>query len=238
MARSPMYRVIYDDIASQIQTGLLEPAAQLPSEVDLARQYGVSRMTVRQALDNLGADDLVVRRQGTGTFVSTSARRGRRLNRLRSFADEVAGDVVAVTSRLVRCELAPATAEVAESFGLAEGDNVTRITRVRLIDGVPAAIQDAWVPYSIAPALSREPLLDGSLYRTLAERFGVQLRYADHSVTAALLDAEEAELLEVEPGGAVLRGQRTTFSITDAPVEFTTSSTLPDFPLLLRIDAE
>ncbi|PXY29008.1 GntR family transcriptional regulator [Prauserella endophytica] len=238
MAHAPRYRVIYDDIVSQIQEGLLAPAAQLPGENDLARQYGVSRMTVRQALDLLDSDNFVVRRQGSGTFVSETAKRGRRLNRLRSFADEIAGTAGEVSSRVVRAETGPATAEVAAVFGIAEGDVVNRVTRVRLIGGAPAALQDAWVPYSVAPSLCREPLLGGSLYRTLTERFGVQLRYADQSMTGALLTAEQAGLLDAEPGGAVLEARRTTYGAAAEVVEFTTSWTLPAFPVLLRIDAE
>ncbi|ASR35536.1 GntR family transcriptional regulator [Prauserella marina] len=238
MARAPRYRVIYDDIVSQIQAGLLAPAAQLPGENDLAKQYGVSRMTVRQALDLLDTDRFVVRRHGSGTFVSDLAKRGRRLNRLRSFADELAGSDGAVASRIVRSETAAASAEVAGVFGVEEGDTVNRITRVRLIEGTPAALQDAWVPYAVAPSLCREPLLGGSLYRTLSERYGVQLRYADQSMTAALLESEQAELLDAEPGGAVLESRRTTYGGAGEVVEFTTSWTRPEFPLLLRIDAE
>ncbi|WBU36849.1 GntR family transcriptional regulator [Homoserinibacter sp. YIM 151385] len=238
MQRAPMYRVIYDDIVAQIRSGVLEPAAQLPSEHELAKQYGVSRMTVRQAMDLLGSDELVIRKQGSGTFVREHARLGRRFNRLRSFADELVDSEVPITSEIVRAELAAATPAVAAALRLDVDDPVSRLTRVRLVDGVPAALQDAWVPYAIAPGITREPLVEGSLYRTLAERHHVELRWADQSMTAALLGEEEAALLRVPPGGAVLHGLRTTYSTREEPVEFTSGWTLPSFPLLLRIDAE
>jgi DNA-binding GntR family transcriptional regulator len=238
MQRAPLYRVIYDDIVGQIRSGVLEPAAQLPSEPDLAKQYGVSRMTVRQALDLLVTDDLVSRRQGSGTFVREHARTGRRLNRLRAFADELGDAGGSIESRIVRAEVTRPVEEVAEALRLEPDDAVHRLTRVRLVRGEPAALQDAWVPYAVAPGLTRDPLVDGSLYRTLAERYGIELRWADQSMTAALLGEHEAELLGVEPGGAVLRGLRTTYSEADRPVEFTYGWTLPDFPLLLRIEAE
>ncbi|WNF01198.1 GntR family transcriptional regulator [Streptomyces luomodiensis] len=238
MSRAPRYQVIYDDLVSQIRSGALAPGARLPGETDLAKQYGVSRMTVRQALDLLDSERFVVRRQGSGTFVSDHAEHGRRLNRLRSFADEVEGDGGTASSRVIRNETAPAPAEVAEVFGAAKGDRANRLTRVRLISGTPAALQDAWVPYSVAPSLSREPLLDGSLYRTLTERFGVELRHADQSMAATLLTAEQAELLDTAPGGAALEVRRTTYGSRGEIVEFTTSWTLPAFPFLLRIDAE
>ncbi len=236
--RAPMYRVIYDDIAAQIHSGALSPAAQIASEVDLAKQYGVSRMTVRQALDMLGSDDLVIRRQGSGTFVREHPKKGRRLTRLRSFADELAASGEHLSSEIVRAEVDSAPAEVARALRLESGDTINRLTRVRRVDGSAAALQDAWIPYAVAPGLVREPLLDGSLYRTLSERYGVELSWADQSMTAALLEPDEARLLGVDAGGAVLRGVRTTFSRREIPVEYTYGWTLPDFPLLLRIDAE
>ncbi|GAB3570801.1 transcriptional regulator NagR [Amycolatopsis endophytica] len=237
MKRGPMYRVIYDDIVGQIRSGALAPHAQLPGEHDLARQYGVSRMTVRQALDVLGSDEFVVRKQGSGTFVSDLARHGRRFNRLRSFAAELAGADEPVGSRVIRSEVAEATAEVAERLGITEGDPTNRLTRVRTVGEKPAALQDAWIPYAVAPGLVREPLIEGSLYRTLTERYGVELQYADQALTAAILDAEQAGLLESEAGSPVLAGQRLTHSASGV-VEFTYGWTLPGFPLLLRIDAE
>lgn len=238
MARAPRYRVIYDDIVSQIQSGLLSPGTRLPGENDLARKYAVSRMTVRQALDLLDTDHFVLRRHGSGTFVSDAATRGRRLNRLASFADEIAGTAGAVSSRVVRAEAEPVGTEVAAVFGIDEGDVANRLVRVRSIDGSPAALQDTWVPYSVAPSLCREPLLDGSLYRTLAERFGVHLQYADQAMTGSLLTSEQAQLLETEVGSATLLSRRTTWDAKAAVVEYTTSWTLPEFPVLLRIDAE
>lgn len=237
MTQAPMYRVIYDDIVSQITSGALAPADQLPSETDLARQYGVSRMTVRQALDRLGSDQFVRRRQGLGTFVTEEPRRARRLGRLRSFAEELGESAQQVASRIVRCETTTAPVDVARALGGVEGDTVTRLTRVRLVDGAPAALQDAWIPYAVAPSLSREPLLEGSLYRTLTERYGVRLRHADHAMVALALDPERAGLLGLAPGGAVLEGRRSTYDDAGDVVEYTVSVTLPAFPLLLRIDA-
>ncbi|WP_217496015.1 GntR family transcriptional regulator [Agrococcus sp. SGAir0287] len=230
--------MIHADIVEQISSGALGPGTRLPSEQDLAKRYGVSRMTVRQALDLLASEEVIVRKHGSGTFVREHSRQGRHLDRLRSFAAELADADVVVDAEIVRFELVEAPDDVAEALALEPGDPVHRLTRVRRVDGIPAALQDAWVPSYVAPSLSREPLVDGSLYRTLAERHGVRLRWADQSMTAELLGEAEAALLRVEPGGAVLRGMRTTYSDADEPVEFTHGWTLPSFPLLLRIDAE
>ncbi|QUL78544.1 GntR family transcriptional regulator [Brevibacterium sp. SMBL_HHYL_HB1] len=238
MHRQPMYRVINEDLAAQIQGGVFSSGDQLPNEHDLAKQYGVSRMTVRQALNLLEEDGLVARRHGIGTFVSEKSRRGRRLNRLRSFSEELGSAPDNITSDVVRAELVYPPKDVAEALELASDDSVSRLTRVRRVNKEPAALQDAWIPYSVAPGIVREPLIDNSLYRTLAERHGVALRWADQSMTASLLGKEEARSLGIEPGGAVLHGLRTTYSTENRPVEYTRGWTLPEFPLLLRIEAE
>lgn len=238
MQRRPMYRVINEDLAAQIHAGQLSAGEQLPNEHELAKQYGVSRMTVRQALDILVSDDLVTRRQGIGTFVSEQSRRGRRLNRLRSFSEELAASPQHVSSEVVRAELVNPPADVAVALALGTDDSVSRLTRVRRVNGEPAALQDAWIPYAVAPGIVRDPLVDNSLYRTLTEKHGVDLRWADQSMTATLLEKEEADLLGTTPGVAALYGLRTTYSAGRQPVEYTRGWTLPDFPLLLRIDAE
>lgn len=238
MPRSALYQVIYDDLFSQITSGTLKAGSKLESEPELARRYQVSRMTVRQALDLLFAEELVSRKRGSGTYVRENPRRGRRLNRLRSFAEEIAGSNEAVTSQILSASEEKAPKKVAEGLGLEVNGPVNQIRRLRLVDGVPAAVQDAWVPYAVAPGLARKPLLDGSLYRTLTERHGLKLRWADQTMTAALLEPAEAELLSAKVGGAVLHSLRITYSDTERAIEYTNSWTLPEFPMLLRIDAE
>ncbi|GAB3473942.1 GntR family transcriptional regulator [Nocardiopsis coralliicola] len=237
MPGNARYQVIYHDLSAQIASGDLQVGSQLESEPELARRYQVSRMTVRQALDLLLADELVVRKRGSGTFVREN-RRGRRLNRLRSFAEELVSADEAVTSQILTASEEKAPKEVADGLGLEADAAVNRIRRLRLVDGVAAAVQDAWIPYAVAPGLAREPLVDGSLYRTLTERHGLKLRWANQTMTAALLSSVEAELLSAKEGGAVLHSLRVTYSDAERAIEYTNSWTLPEFPLLLRIDAE
>ena len=232
-----MYQVIDDDLAAQITTGELAPGARLPSEYELAERYGVSRMTVRQALDRLEAARLLVRHQGSGNFVSPANLQGRRLKHLSSFSDDLMGANRTVSTRVIRLEVVPAPRAVAEGLHLHPGQEVNHFERVRLVDSHPAALQDSWIPYAAAPGLARDGMIEGSLYRTLRQRYGVELLWADQIMTATELTEQQGGVLEAAAGTAVLSTRRTTFGANGEPVEFAESWTLPEFPLIMRIDA-
>lgn len=236
MAGVPRYQAIEADLSAQIATGELAPEARLPSEHELAERYDVSRMTVRQALDRLESSRLIVRLQGSGNFVSTAQVQGRHLSSLRSFSDDLIGARRKVSTRVLRLEVVPAPQAVAEVLHLTPGQEVIHFERVRLVDGHPAALQDSWIPYSVAPGLARDGVIGGSLYLTLRQRYGVKLQWADQIMTAAELTRRQGEVLEAAAGTAVLSTRRTTFSANGKPVEFAESWTLPGYPLITKID--
>lgn len=234
MARIPMYRMIEEDLLGQIERGDLPRSSQLPSETALAEQYGVSRMTVRQALDRLESARLVVRQQGSGSFVAGTPGLVRRVGRLRSFSEELANEDVHVTSRVLDQHAETPPADVAERLGL-DGRQATRLRRVRFVDGVAAALQDAWIPASVAPGLDHVDLGDGSLYGTLRNRYGVEFGWAEQTVRASLLDTDTAAALGVAPGGAAIETERTTHAVDNMPIEFVRSWTRSEFPLVMHL---
>lgn len=233
MATRPMYEVIRDDLLDRINTGALAPESRLPSEKELAERYGVSRMTVRQAFDALVRERLVVRRRGAGSFVAPRRARSRRLNRLVPFGDEVTEDVV--TTEIRRAVLAP-PGEIAEVLGLAEAAEAVRLVRLRTVDGTPAAVQESWVPVAAAPGLARAELVAGSLYRTLAERCGIAVSWAEQEITACAATKELAGLLEVAVRAPLVEAHRTTHDDTGRAVEHARSWTRPEFPFVVRLD--
>jgi len=233
-----MYEVIRTDILDQINSGILPPDSRLPSESELAERYGVSRMTVRQALDSLGRERVVVRKRGAGTFVSSARASSRRVNRLRPFRDEVTADPSAVTTVVLLRESTTAPADVAEALDLADGGRETiRIVRLRTVDDAPAAVQESWVPSTVAPGLFRGELVDGSLYQTLAHTWGVSLSWADQKISAAQATAQLAEWLTVRPGAPLIRAHRTTHDTSGRAVEYAISWTRPEFPFVMRLEA-
>lgn len=235
MARIPMYRMIEEDLLGQIERGDLPRSSQLPSETALAEQYGVSRMTVRQALDRLESARLVIRQQGSGSFVAGTPGPVRRIGRLRSFSEELADGDVVVTSRTLAQQAILPPADVAERLGT-DGRQATRLTRVRVVDGVPAAFQESWIPASVAPGLEHVALGDGSLYRTLRERYGVEFGWAEQTVRAVLLDGTTAASMEVRAGEPAIETTRVTFATDNTAVEFVRSWTRSEFPLVMHLE--
>jgi GntR family transcriptional regulator len=232
-----MYEAIYDDLRQQIASGALSVDDRLPSEPELAMEYGVSRMTVRHAVDRLVREHLVVRRPGSGTYVANARPRYRRVNRLGSLQVEIGqGDTEVGTVVHVQASLAPPP-EVRQVLGLPPGQQAVHLVRVRLVDATPAAVQESWVPNRCAPGLARTPLVGGSLYRTLGEVFHIELDWAEQKVTAVAASGEWASWLEVAGGAPVIAITRWTYTKRQELVEYATSWTHPDFPLYIRLDS-
>lgn len=234
MGNVPAHRRIYEDIASQIHSGTLAPEARLLGESVLAEQYGVSRMTVRQAIGRLAEESLVVRHQGVGTFVSREPTGRRSLNRLTSFTEDIGGGEVA-TRILVQAVVDPSD-EVARGLDLGNGARVIHIGRVRSIAGKNLSVHHSFLPYGKFPLLAREPLHGGSLYRTLREMFGVELRRAHQRIKAVAAAPEIAANLDIAEGSPVLWTERLTFGEGDERVEFARSWARPDIELTVHLE--
>jgi GntR family transcriptional regulator len=179
-----------------------------------------------------------VRRRGSGSFVLDAPVHPRVMTTLKSFADELSADGATVASRVVgQEEVASAPGVVLAKLGAAEGTELVRLARVRLVDGRPASFQEAWIPLALAPGLAREELVGGSLYRTLSERYGVALGWADQVISSSLVTAELAELLEEQVGNSLLVIERVTYSGRNQAVEYVRSWTRAQFPLQVRLEA-
>lgn len=237
MARIPVYKVIEEDMRAQIASGELPALSQFPSETVLAARYGVSRMTVRQALDRLESARLIVRQQGSGSFVAEPPAQGRLANQLGSFRDELARRDVAVSTRIVVNETVYDPPEVVRSALKLGEQQATHLVRVRLVDGSPAAFQDAWIPFQVAPGLARTELIDGSLYRTMHEQFGIEFGWAEQYIVSGLLPDDVAQLLEVPAGTPATEVRRTTYSKGQVPIEYVQSWTRSEFPLIVHLEA-
>jgi len=194
---------------------LLAPGEQLPAQRELAESYGVTVMTVRQALQLLEQEELVVVRHGLGTYVApTRVRFG--LVHLLSFAQEVAAQGVDVETRVVRSELVEGHPHDAELLLLEPGDPVYLIERLRFLGREPIMFQRSSLPPSLGELLGAVDLTRASLYELLHEHRGIG--HAHESIHAINLAPTEAALLGERPAAAALVSERVTFSTDEEPI--------------------
>jgi GntR family transcriptional regulator len=216
----PLYLQLQRRLAQAVAEGRLKPGDSLPPERDMAAMTGLSRVTVRKAVQALVAEGLLTQRRGSGTFVAPRVERlEQALSRLTSFTEDMARRGRNVESVWIgRGIHAPAPEEVM-ALGLGAGDSVARIERVRRSDGVPLAIERASLPLW---ALPDPALVETSLYAVMQAR-GCRPVRAVQRISAANLGARDAELLGVAPGVAGLKIERIGYLATGRVVEFTRS---------------
>jgi GntR family transcriptional regulator len=231
VTRNPLYYRIQRDLSDAIGAGEYPPGARLPSEAALAERYGVTRMTVRQAVDGLIGGGLVTRRQGSGTYVLHPRRAQRELNRLTSFTEDMRAQGLRATAQEVdRSEVEPPAA-VRQQLELQEGAHVVMLERLRCLDDEPVVLHRVWLPLWLAPELARRSIDGASLYATLEREMGVQLSTARQRITAVAASEREAELLKVARGAPLLFTERLTRDDNNRPVEFVESWSTPRLPL-------
>lgn len=210
------------DVVRRHILGLIEntrPGTGLASERELAQQLGVSRPTVRAALDDLTRDGFLVRQRGRGTFTSPN-----------KVTQELAGNGMAVppaegewTSWVVSFAVSPALPPVAARLELSPGDPALRVTRVRLVDDEPIAIEHLELPADLVPGLQAADMETGNFYHLLRDRFGIRVAEAVQSIEPSFTNPEQAELLDVPVYSPLLQIERTTRDTTGRVVEVTHS---------------
>jgi GntR family transcriptional regulator len=195
--------------------------ALIPSERELVDRYGLSRMTVRQAINNLVAEGRLYRVAGKGTFVARP--KVEMPLRLTSFTEDMLARGQRPGARDLERRIAAAGGQVARALELSPGDPVHVMVRLRTADLVPMAIERSYIPVQVAPGLEDVPLTDRSLYETLERQFGVALDHGEQTIEAGIVGSDDAPLLELRPGTAVLLVERRSFA-QGRPVELTMST--------------
>jgi GntR family transcriptional regulator len=229
VARVPAYERIRD--ALRIEARQLGPGARFPNETLLAERFGVTRATIRNAVDGLISEGLVVREHGRGTFVLDHSTATRRLSRLTSFTEDLAEQGLSVETTVLAQEEVKASADVAKALNLAQTERVAHIARLRATQGKPVAIQHAWVPVAICPSLALEPLVNGSLYETIERRHRIRLRRAEQWISAVAANAVQAGQLGIRRGSPLLQTRRITYDETGRRVELALSWMRPEYQL-------
>lgn len=211
----PLYSQVAEQLRDAIHNGLLPTGTRLDNEVDLAARLGLSRPTMRQAIQELVSQGLLVRKRGVGTqVVRTKVTRPLRLS---SLFDDLTGLGQTPGTRVLTNRVEPSGSGVAELLE-AHLKSVLRLTRVRSTDGDPIALMNNYLPAGIIAPTDAE-LEERGLYRLLRAA-GVRLHSAQQTIGARVADATDAELLGETPGAALLTMTRTTYDESGRVVEY------------------
>lgn len=218
-AFSPLYQQIKGLILQSLQAGEWKPGEAIPSEMDLAARFRVSQGTVRKAIDELAAENLVVRRQGKGTFVATHTEQHVRYRFLRLVPDS--GEDGPGERSILDCRRTRASAEIARALALRTGDAVVQVRRVLAFGGRPTILEDMWLPGNTFKGLTAQQMEthQGPTYALFELEFGVRMVRAEEKIRAVAADAQQAQLLGVEAGAPLLSVERLSYTYNDVPME-------------------
>ncbi|GLF97981.1 GntR family transcriptional regulator [Streptomyces yaizuensis] len=212
----PLYFQLSQQLEAAIERGALTPGSLLGNEIELAARLGLSRPTVRQAIQSLVDKGLLVRRRGVGTQVVHS--QVKRPLELSSLYDDLEAAGQRPATEVLRHTAHTASAPVAAALGVAEGSEVLLIERLRYAHGEPMALLTNHLPAGLLDC-GADALAATGLYR-LMRAAGITLHSARQSVGARVAGAEEARMLAEEPGAPLLTMERTTFDDTGRAVEY------------------
>ena len=221
-AFSPLYQQIKGLILASLRTGEWKHGELIPSEFELAARYRVSQGTVRKAVDELAQENLVVRRQGKGTFVSTHVEQHVQYRFLKLHPDQ--GDLNSegpAERHIVDCKRLRASAEVAKALALRAGDSVLQLRRVLSFSGRPTILEDIWLPGGPFKGLTADRLTQyhGPMYALFETEFSVHMVRAVEKIRAILPDDEQCTLLKIERNTPLLSVDRTAYTYQDVPME-------------------
>jgi GntR family transcriptional regulator len=219
---SPLYQQIKGLILNSLRLGEWKPGEAIPSEMDLASRFRVSQGTVRKAIDELASENLLVRRQGKGTFVATHAAQQVRFRFLKLVPDSgTPGSEGPAQRDIVECRRARASADIARALALRTGDAVLQVRRVLSFAGTPTILEDIWLPATPFKGLTAERLINdqGPMYALFETEFNVRMVRAEEKIRAeSAIDGLEL-LLKVALGTPLLSVERIAYTYKDMPME-------------------
>ncbi len=218
-ARAPQYRRIEQALRERIAA--LRPGDRLASDAELTVEFGVSRMTARNAMQQLAEDGLIERQPGRGSFVAAPSAH-RRANRLMTFTQEMLRRGLTPSSRLLERSIRPSTAAEAAGLGIPPRQPIVHLRRIRFADDQPIAVESAVLLGACAPAVMTANLAHGSLHEALVEG-GFALRRGTATISAAAATAEDARLLSVRVGDPLLVERRVIADVHGRSIEATES---------------
>src|SRR5580700_1484715 len=222
VAQDPLlYSRVETVLANEIADGDLKVGDQLPTEDSLIARFGVSRITVRRAIQNLVSRGLVEIRRGKGTFVA-APKITQELKELSGFVEDMHALGRKPTARVVSKEVVTADATVAGQRALMKGERVVRIRRVRLADGIPLSYDETYLPLEIGKKIIADNLKVEPIFSLLERKYDVPLIEAEYKLDAVAAETDVAAALKVKRRSPIFRIERTSYSTGSRPVDYET----------------
>lgn len=221
-AFSPLYQQIKGLLLNSLRLGEWKPGEVIPSEMELAARFHVSQGTVRKAIDDLSAENLLLRRQGRGTFVATHAERQVRFRFLKLVPNNgTPGSEGPAQRDVVACRRGSASPDVARALALRAGDAVLQIRRVLSFVNTPTILEDIWLPATPFKGLTAERLAncEGPMYALFETEFNVRMVRAEEKIRADAASDGRELLLQVPLGTPLLNVERIAYTYKDVPME-------------------
>lgn len=219
-SREPLWLQLATILQRAVDEGLLVPDQALPSESELIDLFGVSRTVVREALGDLVRRGVIYKIRAKGSFVSPPAADLRFIGSTEGSSADLAAAGRSSTTRMLRQELGQAEQHEAEALQIAQGADVVRLRRQRLVGSTAWLLVDTTLPRAMFPGVVRANLENRSLYEHLRRHYGVTPTGADRWIQAVIPDPADAELLDIEPGVPVLRIESVSWNAANVPFEY------------------
>lgn len=217
-ANTPVYIQIHNQIRDEIEKGKWTVGDRIPSERELATQFSVSRMTLRQAVQTLVDEGILERKIGSGTFVASKKVQEKMIG-IESFTDIMLSQGRKPTSKTISYHVKPASTSEAEKLQLDESQMVLRMERIRYADGVPICFEVATIPYIFIDGLSKSAVTR-SLYKSLEEEKGFVIGRAEQTVSAMLASERISDYLAIKRSDAILRLKQISYFADGQPFEY------------------
>lgn len=215
----PFYRQLYSQLRKDLSDSKWKPGDRLPSEAELIAEYGVSRITVRQAFELLVNDGLVYRRRGSGTFVTIPPiEHG--LNRIISFSNDMQRRGMHPETRVIALFLEQATSEIAQQLDVDLGTELAVLERLCLADGIPISLERSYLVHKLCPGVLDADHANIPLNEVLLERYGIRMARAHQAVQAVAAANTLANQLHITAGAPLFFIEQVTFQQGGLPVEF------------------
>ncbi len=213
----PLYFQLQEVLRKRILGGEYNPGDLIPSEKELENQYGVSRITVRNAINGLVMEDLLIKKQGRGTTVAYPRMQEEENTTLQSFTEKMEGQGVETSTNVIDVVKMPVSERVAEHLNIVPGDKIIYAKRLRLVDGEPMALFENYI--SSETGVTEKDDFSGSVFSLFEKKYGIKISSSEKIIEAGIVRKEDADLLQISAGDPVLIITYTTYDSNNRRIE-------------------